>query len=656
MEISKTHGYLSHSYNVANQKNSILFSGNLESLILKWDSCTRVSPIWRLFPDDGSLDIAFERQSKVAILGPVNPFILDAELGLFQEDNLACWCSLGILNCIIVYKDDAITNKLLRWSEERRLKIEVWNLGENREVESSIQREFREDIADPEWRSDLSRLMSIKSTPSVDLALSEFGPLMASTMSRLEIYIPELVSRYKSLIGYVEEIVLGNGAAQNLLEESIVAASITTLNAGLSRFSSQSLSGIIPISHTESHFWVHSLFGIGVAGLGLANLVHFISSKIGSAFIPDRFLMHLDNAKKIPNLKLLHSNDQFWKTSYIDSQVVEMSIEELQPDITFFSGRDGFKAHLNNISVPLTTIFSASSEKWSLLTVTHEISHKIIKAILSVVFPIDEPCEKPMIGKQDAQNLYIGEDSPSNWLDAIRVWIWEAVACIDAVNQKQHSESNPDEIEVPVGLLDAINTWAGEVEEILVHVFDFMYFYRSEDESYLRDIWLTWSVIPNITNRVPEYVVRSVCALLSKNTHRECSDAINVSIDKVQARLAAILQEDAQMPYISQALDYIHNSKNQLYKLVEARYELVAFVKTFLYSEKAATELWMETRAINAEAGRLRYPKKVGVIDDTLIENPLSFLSSYCKEKKIVESHAAWIYYNLAFNLRVKNG
>ena len=54
--------------------------------------------------------------------------------------------------------------------------------------------------------------------------------------------------------------------------------------------------------------------------------------------------------------------------------------------------------------------------------------------------------------------------------------------------------------------------WA-ECNELLTHIFDFLYFYRGDAEAYVRCVWASWAVIPNIQHRLTDYITRCLCAL-----------------------------------------------------------------------------------------------------------------------------------------------
>jgi hypothetical protein len=651
MDIAEKHRYLALSHNSQTDTHRLNCYESLELVIAEWSPSTRISPIWSFSQNTTAL----LDHKYLVILGPVDPYLFEVELGFQRNKKCNYWLSLGVMNLIVAFDELEIKTELLSWAKKNLVALEIWELDESNFIKKKSYEIPSPKVDETNWRKTLSKLTSEKLSPNTAAALSEFAPLLASTLSRLEIYDAKLANSHVRLIDYVAEAIK-KSENNNGDSDSIAAAVITTLNAGLSRFSSQSFSGVIPISNTESHFWVHSLFGIGIAGIGLSNLVGFISDRIGKAFIPNRLQEFSKKTNQVPNLAGKHSNDSFWVTPHLDSVTLTKEFE-LDPDITFFSGRDGFKAHLTNLSVPLTTVFSSNSEKWTLLTITHEISHKILKAVLSLIFPLESQADDETISKENAVKLFsdylANPQVPKDWLDAIRVWLWEAVTQISSTHEYLNSNgSNSETYATNVEFLESVEEWYGEVEEIIVHVFDFLYFYRSEDELYLKEIWMTWSVIPNISNRVPEYVLRSVCAILAKNLHRG-NEAIDISIERVKKGLEILKHSDTSMPYITEAIEYINESK-ELNELVQARSPLVRFVKTFLYSENIVNDLWIETRSKGGKSSKDRYGKNTLTLDNSTINNPLLFLEAFSTDKNASEARSMWIYYNLAFNVRGK--
>ena len=51
--------------------------------------------------------------------------------------------------------------------------------------------------------------------------------------------------------------------------------------------------------------------------------------------------------------------------------------------------------------------------------------------------------------------------------------------------------------------------WHHEVEETLVHIFDFQYFYGKDVGAYVSEIWASWGTVPTVATCIHEYVVRT---------------------------------------------------------------------------------------------------------------------------------------------------
>jgi hypothetical protein len=183
------------------------------------------------------------------------------------------------------------------------------------------------------------------------------------------------------------KILLSRIEATNVRSPADTIAMLVDANAGLSRFASQAFSGASPISETECHFWTHSLLGTGTANIALANARRFLTRTLGRARIPERVAAYREIQRDIPKLIRLPYNDKAWTENWIDKVALASSQAPLFPQITYFSGRDGFKTTETTLSAPLSAITSCSSSRWSLLTITHEASHTIISGVLSVILP-----------------------------------------------------------------------------------------------------------------------------------------------------------------------------------------------------------------------------------------------------------------------------
>lgn len=227
-------------------------------------------------------------------------------------------------------------------------------------------------------------------------------------------------------------------------------------------------------------------------------------------------------------------------------------------DIIFFSGRDGFKVYLINLSVFLIIVFLCNLEKWIFLIIIYEICYKIFKVVLLFIYFIDGIVDEGLIMKEDVFYLFYSEEEFKDWLVVIRMWFWEIINIIDGEDYCILSNKIDDlDYNVKISLMESMDRWYGEVEEIIVYVFDFCYFYRFEDSRYLKEIWMIWSVILNIFSRVFEYVLRFICVILFKNFYRDFIIVVFVFIDRVKERFEDLYKSDFDMFYVSDVIDYI---------------------------------------------------------------------------------------------------
>jgi hypothetical protein len=196
-----------------------------------------------------------------------------------------------------------------------------------------------------------------------------------------------------------------------------------------------------------------------------------------------------------------------------------------------------------------------------------------------------------------------------------------------------------------------LDRWHHEIEEIIVHVFDFLYFYGQDTERYVRSIWLTWGVIPNISNRINEYVLRTLCAALVKHLRREGAEEIaRAEVLKIFEDLRgqdsgpyvdlahALLSDDSQWPALRSAMT--------------ARKGLVKIVRGFLYWDKAAQDLRGDQTVSSDASERGGYRLRVRHLTQDKVDNPLRVIEEYTDSLTPSDLTSLWLLYELAFNVR----
>jgi hypothetical protein len=189
------------------------------------------------------------------------------------------------------------------------------------------------------------------------------------------------------------------------------------------------------------------------------------------------------------------------------------------------------------------------------------------------------------------------------------------------------------------------------VEEIIVHVFDFLYFYGRDIEKYVRSLWLSWGTIPTINSRVKDYVIRTICAALVLHLRRE--QAEEFARDQVLEQLRSLKDGGS---YVQSAISYIESHwANEIYPRVFASKQIVKIVQTFLYSDTIATKIRGETAISGGATDREGYTLKPGTLETTEIRNPLRFLEVYTGSKPQAWE-SLWMLYVLAFCIKNEAG
>lgn len=618
----------------SSSSRSIRIVRSLSQALALWESSTRISPVFgiqlgdRTSPDE----YAFPGVTHLLFLGLTSP---EQILDIGEDSALKVWLTLGLYNLMVLSPTKSKTEKALKWASDQHLPYEVWSLknGEIRSNKSSHRSGQRSD--------DIARLVEFAKVvlPSeLTSAAEEYLPLLSSTLCRSERMPKALTEGFRAIDVFMQRTIKEKGNRRPY----VTLGQLLSVNAGLSHFSSQAFAGTSPIQETECHFWSNSLLGVGVPILGLWKLIRFFEATLGNARLPERFALFSQIRKNIPDLADLSEAEQFWEKDHLGSvELNENRQEPLIPLITYFSARDGFRSTQATLSVPLATIASCNSVQWSLSTVTHEISHVIVSAVLSELYP-DTSSATDLA---QVQELLEPTFKATNLWDEIRCYLLYAILAIDGV---EHDERGSRELTAD-DLAEILETWHREVEELLVHAFDFMYFYRMKPEEYIRTIWISWGTIPNINNRVPEYVVRTITTMLLLHSRR--ANAEYYAKEYVRKCLLTLKGKGHKSEYINRAIEYIQSHwDDEIIKSVKARRDIVRIARTFLYSENISADLWREPnvkgRAPRKREGYALIPRSLTLKG---IRNPLRFIELYGGSMTPSPLISAWMFYVLAF-------
>jgi hypothetical protein len=637
MKLASDYSFLTLENADGSSSHAVRISSSLKPVLGDWAASTRVSPIYGIqgLGTATTSDFDFRGSWYLSFLGPVHP---ERVLKCYER-KWRVWLTLGLFNLLILSKTPDDKRKILRWARDENLECETWKIRDGQIVRVDARaRDYTESAS---WRRDVARLYSAHLAPELMQTVKDYCPVAATALSRSERLHERLFEDLKNINDFIIDDLRHPESEDNAPYPTL--GQLLNIHAGLTRFTSQTFSGTSRILETECHLRGHSLLGIGVASIGLAHLREFIQNSLGAARLPERFAAFERVTEDVPDLCELRISEDFWTQNHLGEIELDADEEEPQvPLLSYFSARDGFKSTLTTISAPLSIITSCNSVQWSLLTVSHELSHVLIRSILAELYP-DLESESAI---NEALDLLDKGNQGANLLKEIQRLLLITIIKIDDVSA---GRTEPLEIDAEI-LVVLLERWYREVQEILVHVFDFLYFYGGEINKYIEGIWVTWGTIPNITNRIREYVVRTICTALVN--HLERPKAEEIARDQVVGCLQGLANDGTSATYVKRALEYIsHHWEDEILPRVQARKDLVKMARAFLFSETIATSVRKETTGLGGGEPSVKegYKLKPGYLELREISNPFHFLETFTKSKRPAVVESAWMLYVLAY-------
>ena len=598
---------------------------NFEEVVANWQAGTRVSPIF--WVEDTPALPDFERKDVgVFFAGPINP----AEIQVNGLGSIAL--TYGAYNLVIF-----ATTKKERTSAENLLKQahipwEFWDVKRGLISEKPTFSE-RPTKLDAVKARKLPHPISLKQ-PACQYALQ-----IANYRDRVAKYFPkeaEVLGRFDTSF----RLILARTDLQNGFKHD----RLVNANAALLIGSSQALSGTSPIFETEARMLTHSLLGIGIASKALASIRDSIEQRAISSLIIQR----IEKLKEVPPnaqpLQAMRQEHEFWKSDTLalskddyGKLQLKMAKQTVSPLLTFFSSRDGFRTTNNTLSAPLETLTSCNTVAWSLQTLTHEISHTFVAAILGALI------EHPENGRPDTYEhlikIHIRDRSLTERVDNLFEQIQSLVVCaiwILAVPK------NSDEKLTPSKLREYSTIFWGELNEVLTACFDFMYFFQSDSNRYIELVWTSWDEIPYIEHRVPDYLIRTLSAIHTKNVFKD--NGKDLTIDQYKQDLELIAKKYGKLKYASIALELLKKNRTEIRESLEKRQLLVRLMRGVMWSPEVSKELMPSNVAVPKKVVRspLEFPKDP-------ITNPLYYLKETAADKSSSAAKSLGILQHVAF-------
>jgi len=688
---------------------SVAITPDLQSLIRNWGPASRISPVWQLRP-------SIKQKSLVerSLGEPVSLFFLHGAAADFLRNECpeealsklyyeSIWLSIGSFNIIVVCRDKELDQELITIFRNSGSFYERWVVescdGKNKFSGNTVDYHCPDgyfcQIAEPikALASQAFSNASLVTDDALRFTQIELYALLAVMEGRARGPFSVLASdamKVEALANYLIQPGSDDQASQRQ-ETGLIARPdiMLTLNAGLSRLSSQALSGTTPILRTECHFWPHSLLGIGVANLALRNITAFITSIMDSTKYDQKVYalrnrhfdlagLVVDDGDKFPDFYRI--NHSFAALANILESITDSEIAACKEDwgisttpITYFSGRDGFMNGPLTTSAPLPSVSGCNSYQWNLGTITHEISHRILSGHIVDCFKklradMDK-LQKNGGGAVDTDNYF--HENPSNYGCYAAKMIGRALLNMHCLSLG--GDSMKHEMDRPLDFFnEAIDEEGGRLEELLVHVFDYFHFYGADSKDYCSFVWLSWAVQPSIKEKFFDYIVRTLVALGSKHLGRE--DWKEIALSDFQS----VLCDEPLLSRLSirnEVLELLEDEESciELNHYMDMAKPLIVLFHMYFKMQgvqsRASRDLYVnpmtstlkrkgkkERRYYHYKFTACSFVNENPAIGCPRFSNPLLFLRDYSREETPSAAQSAWLLHMLAFNVDLERG
>ena len=628
-------------------KHSVIFKKDHRALISGWLAGWQVSPLYSLTFPGVEAGTTFAGCERVFLLGPLAPWKL-RQCGAAIHRS---WVTVGLFNLVVGCKLKKAED-FRRWLKSQPgLRYEEWHL-----AGSSFTVSHRGDaglISRP-WVKGVLSLSSRDLPKQLEFPIREYQRLMMESMSRFET-IDTLSKALSTLHESIQELCAqeevtwqkAKGSEKRYYGFSNLLNQLVNLNFGLNQLINQA--GVVtPLDRFRCDQLDHSLLGTGTANLALFNIYAFLHNRVGLARIDKRFEA-LDPSTHRPPTWDLHNS--FWTQDHIGATSPSTTAAVFS-QIPYLNGPDHFQATVTTLSVPTGIVERCSSHGWNLLTITHEVSHGIIHSAINTLRPsslqdlqrwVDDHDKTRSTSEGDGRRL--PPTLQTNFLRAaIRIDQFH-----ESLRQAQTDADNRVELDAEQ-LHRVLARRSGEIEEVMVHAFDFLYFYQGREGKYIENIWRSWSVLPNLNDRLPDYVVRTLCAVLAGRLDEKRPQ--QKAFEIVKHHLTAMTtQEDCPL-YVDGALAYLDSKWEGGLKASLGYFTpILQIVRAFLYSGRLAAEIASDPKAIGGPDHLGNYPHRPLEFDEAPIENPLRWIEFYTRDNKPSAATALWMLQLLAFNV-----
>ena len=349
----------------------------------------------------------------------------------------------------------------------------------------------------------------------------------------------------------------------------------------------------------------------------------------------------------------------------IDAHIDTCDKTPIAGRLVYISGRLGFRETQYSITAAIQVLAAVNTISWNLMTLSHELMHAHVRGLLNTIFsePVQPGGPKQFEGYFEKYwelvNQKDNHPQRPKLIESLRnivLYYATNISYFERASKAQkfvRADKGVPESSRSV-FLDFKKHYRS-LNEMVVHVLDFHYFYGCDEETYLALLWKSWGNVPVVLEDIEHYVLRCIIAITSKE-EGAWKDRFDKSLGILKRELSKLLVEASSSAAIVEAHKLLEDADavNRLRLRFLGTLPLAELAIKFLKCDKVHAALIKDDNVSagdDGEVGRWDYKIKPGEFPGFSVKSPVAFVK-YCLDLaladplcKISDSHfSAWIF------------
>jgi hypothetical protein len=625
----------------------------------------RLSPVFPVNPEKATV-ASLQNATIFGFFTLDSPFLAIGESSASLQERI--WFSHGLASVILPSVDVAeITGLAGQWKAQLRA-VETWTFTDGR-IQSNV--EFASPATVEDKHCQLVPFSTLKNTDLLTI-LGEIQLNVFELAGQAAQHLPDYLQTLERVVQAINEIIhelhwfedtskpAPKSFSKRMMEGLRSAPAdrihrrinqrvdtLIQINSSLTYILSQAFYGTSPILENRTLIGTYALLGIGTAWRAMSRLTAHIESTFDKFPIVKAVKQYYGRKHTGVNVRFDRNNvvpataDWSQTRFTVDEYLEEIENVTTKPKLVCYSGRLGFGETEFTITAATQVLQASDSLRWSMMTLTHELLHAHVHALLAVIFrlphssPIEDAHQQHIHAYRASQHNpgdpLVGESLAQSLVFA--VFEYSKVANIALSWQRQARKGSASLGKAPLHDFDDDDFTQNYrdrepfMEEIMVHVLDLHYFYQGNSVLYLDLLWDSWSTVPAVIEHLEEYILRSLAAVASNLTGQPL-DRLEAAIRLLGEAMQRLNERDPNNPLVQRVTATLSDPKLRasLRAGFPASLYIADITKRFFHSEKLQSALCSGDENIQKTDGTLMYRLTIPEFSGTTVANPLAFI------------------------------